>query len=948
MKREIRTSLALDGEKKFKDGLAALNSALKVNKSELKALREEYKLNGGSIENLIQQQKLLKDNTDTLKNKVDALGERVAKGKDDYKAAAENLEKMRKEFGENSKEAELAEQNLRKTEKTLDNYTTQLASARGELARAEKAMQDFNEENAKGLKPLEKMSDELNNSRNHFKEFSEKLKSTNLGKSFEDAKEQVKKLDAALSPIGQKIADIAAQAAKISFKAAEKSAEAFGNVLKTSLGGAADFLSVYTKAVSGAALAVGGAATALGKQSIESYAQYEQLVGGVETLFGAGGQSIEEYAKSVGKSVDDVKDEYNKLIKAQDAVIANSNNAYKTAGMSANEYIESVTAFSASLLQSLGGNTELAAEAANNAIIDMSDNANKLGTDISSIQNAYQGFAKQNYTMLDNLKLGYGGTKEEMQRLLEDAEKLSGQKYSIDSLKDVYEAVHVVQTEMGITGTTAKEASATIEGSVSAMRSAWQNLVTGLADDNADLEKLTSNLIESVLTAGSNVIPRIKVTITGITKAASKMLVDNLPGMLQEAQDLLLESGIPDMMNNLIDAIPQYLTMFTDTFNNLILNIADKIVEYLPIVTDVILPTLVQQATNLAVGFAEKIPQFATQVADGAVVLFQGLIDGLNEVSQKLLPKMPAVVKNIGKMLTDNLPIFFNSSLEFFSGLLTALDDSIKELMPMLPKMIEDMCNTLLANIDDIIDTGYDMLIGLVDGLSDAMPVLMEKAPEIITKLVDALSKPESLTKLAQAGVDMGVAIMEGMPKIGWAILNSVGTLAANITRTIFETDWLEIGKDIVKGILEGFVSVDDWIEKKVKQLCGKFVKTITDVFQIHSPSRLMRDKVGVYLGQGIAVGLEESMPDVQKIVNKSMPKKLETSFDIDAAYRRVGGYEDAMNYAQAVNNSYSNESSIVINIENANMTTREDITTLAEELDELRRRQNAGKGVYA
>lgn len=262
-------------------------------------------------------------------------------------------------------------------------------------------------------------------------------------------------------------------------------------------------------------LAVAGGAAISGMVgfAVNGYADYEQLVGGVETLFGAGGDSIEDYAKSVGKSVDSVKGDYDKLMEAQSIVMKNANDAYKTAGLSANNYMETVTGFAASLKQSLGGDTVKAAKKADVALTDMADNSNKMGTDMEAIQNAYSGFAKQNYTMLDNLKLGYGGTKEEMERLLKDAQKLTGQKYDLSSYADIVDAIHAVQTELGITGTTAKEAATTIQGSVNAMKSAWSNFVAGMADPDQDSSQLVNNLVNSVVTAVKNIVPRIAVAV---------------------------------------------------------------------------------------------------------------------------------------------------------------------------------------------------------------------------------------------------------------------------------------------------------------------------------------------------------------------------------------------------------------------------------------------------
>ena len=321
-----------------------------------------------------------------------------------------------------------------------------------------------------------------------------------------------------------------------------------------------------------AAKVVGGAIAAafavdkivdFGKYCVDMYANYEQLVGGVETLFGAGGKTLEEYADSVGKTVDEVRDEYNRLMKAQQTVMDNASEAYKTAGLSANAYMETVTSFSASLIQSLGGNTEEAAKKANQAIIDMSDNANKMGTDMQSIQNAYQGFAKQNYTMLDNLKLGYGGTQEEMKRLIEDASKMKDVQEKLGvtvdanstSFGNIVDAISVMQESMGIAGTTSKEASETISGSIASMKSAWDNLVTGFGDENADLDVLFNNWIESVDTAKNNLIPRIGQIIGSI----GKVIVEKAPELI---------AGIPDKLNEKIPKIVEKITTaFGDAFS---------------------------------------------------------------------------------------------------------------------------------------------------------------------------------------------------------------------------------------------------------------------------------------------------------------------------------------------------------------------------------------------
>lgn len=303
--------------------------------------------------------------------------------------------------------------------------------------------------------------------------------------------------------------------------------------------------------VMAAGIAVAGtAAVTIGKQAIDAYANYEQLVGGVETLFSSLDGSVSASSK----------------------VMENAANAYKTAGLSANQYMETVTSFSAALVSSLNNDYDKAARVSDMAIRDMSDNANKMGSSMEAIQNAYQGFAKQNYTMLDNLKLGYGGTKTEMERLLSDATAISGIKYDIESLSDVYDAIHVIQGELGITGTTAKEASTTISGSLASMKSTWDNLLVGVADDNADIGVLVDNFVNSVVTTGENIIPRVESILDGLgnllTQAADKLvpivvetIINNLPKIVESGVKLVatLTTAIVSAIPQLIQAIPDII-----------------------------------------------------------------------------------------------------------------------------------------------------------------------------------------------------------------------------------------------------------------------------------------------------------------------------------------------------------------------------------------------------
>ena len=321
----------------------------------------------------------------------------------------------------------------------------------------------------------------------------------------------------------------------------KKKFEGLGNVLKT-----------VGAAMGAVVVAAAAGAVALGKEVVSAYADYEQLVGGVDTLFKDSSQELQSYAA----------------------------NAYKTAGLSANEYMETVTSFSASLISSLGGDTEAAVKYADMAITDMSDNANKMGTDMSAIQSAYQGFAKQNYTMLDNLKLGYGGTKTEMERLLADARAISGVEYNIESYADVVEAIHVIQTSMDITGTTAKEAEHTISGSINSMKSALQNLLVSFGDANADIEMLCGNVVDAFEDVVTNITPVIENIVKALPTAASALMgaiSDILPTLLTAVTDLFSQ-----ILSALVNLIPTLIPAAVDA----VLTIVNAIIDNLPMIIE--------------------------------------------------------------------------------------------------------------------------------------------------------------------------------------------------------------------------------------------------------------------------------------------------------------------------------------------------------------------------
>ena len=467
-------------------------------------------------------------------------------------------------------------------------------------------------------------------------------------------------------------------------------------------------------AVAGAAAAT--AVTALVSKSVGAFADYEQLTGGVETLFGAGGRSVEEYAQSVGKSVSDIQGKYDSLMSAQNVVLENANKAYMTAGMSANEYMDTVTGFSASLISSLGGDTNKAADYANSALVDMSDNANKMGTDMESIKNAYQGFAKQNYTMLDNLKLGYGGTQEEMKRLLSDAEKLTGQRYDISSFADITQAIHAIQTQMDITGTTAKEASTTISGSWGSLKAAFQNVLVGLTTGGDMFDQSLDALINTAVTFGQNIIPAIKGALSGV-------------GYLIEGLAPVIGETIPPLINDLA-------------------------------------PTLANSAVSLISSLVNGLTQNATQFSECLSNMIIVAVAGISTVVPQLLDAASKIVSNLMQGLTNSMPQIVNGAVTLIEGLVNGLVNNIPLLIMGAVQLVASLANGLIANLPRIIDAGVNLITGIISASYSMMPQIIQGGMQLVVNLAVGLVRaiPQLIAALPQI---MG-AIVKGFMSVNW------------------------------------------------------------------------------------------------------------------------------------------------------------------------------------
>ena len=788
-------SVKLEGESAYRNAIKNITKDLQGMSSALKTQTADFNSNDKSIKNNAQAQKQLNETIKTQQNEL-------AKAKSQYA------------------QLQVAVQNQTIKHNLLNK---EYKNAVTELERIRATSGETSTEFKKQAEVVDRLGQELADSSEAMNENKEAM--ANLKSEISNSQRVINGAEQSLNGLGNETAD--------SGDKAKKGAEGytiFKNIL-ANLG-----TQVINAAINGIKK-LGSSMVNLGKQALDNYANYEQLIGGVETLFGKSASVVEQYA----------------------------NEAYKTAGISANQYMETVTSFSASLLQSLGGDTQKAAEYSNRALIDMSDNANKMGTDMSMIQNAYQGFAKQNYTMLDNLKLGYGGTKTEMQRLIKDASQLTDVQKELGitvdandmSFGNIVNAISVVQKEMGIMGTTSKEASETIQGSVSSMKSAWQNLLTGIADDNAEFDTLINNFIESLETALKNLLPRIKVIIQGIGMLLASLLQYIANSVLPE-----LPAMIRDLLPVLIDAV----RVVIEGIGNVLPELATIIGE--------IIPQIVQMLFDLA-----------PLLLQSGIDIILNLIDGISAALPQLIAMLPTLIQSIINVITKNLPLIIKTGVNLLMALIEGIVNAIPDLIDMLPTIIATIIETIVENFPLIISTGIDLLVALINGILDAIPKLIEMIPTIIRTIVDTLKN--NLPKIVESGKEILKSLVSGIGSMISNVGSKMGEVGSAILNKIKEVPgkMLEVGKNLVQGLWNGISNAKDWVLNKIKGFGQSILNGIKSFFGIASPSKLFRDEIG----ENLALGIGEGFSDEMRAVTKDMENAVPTSFDINSSSNSSG-----------------------------------------------------------
>lgn len=781
MAGNLGATISLGGANDFQKSLRTISQQLRETGSDLKAIAAEFSASDKSEQAIINTTNRYQSVLSNQKTLLKSLETEYVRLGAEYDKNKEKLEKLNAKKNEESEKLSKIKSALGESSQEYQNQAKVVADLTKEIDKTEKAQNNT-------VNTMSRVKTQMNNTEASITKTTKEMDS--LGDETEDTNKKVK------------------NAANEGF-----------TVLKGVLANLAT--NAITAAIDGIKK-LGSAIVDLGKQAVNNFSNYEQIIGGVETLFGQSAGVVEEYA----------------------------NNAYKTAGLSANQYMETITGFSASLLQSLGGDTKEAAKIGDMAVTDMADNANKFGTSMESIQNAYQGFAKQNYTMLDNLKLGYGGTKEEMQRLLREAEKISGIHYDISNLNDVYSAIHVIQQELGVTGTTAAEASQTIKGAASATKSAWQNLLTAVAT-GSNFTPLINNLVSSFSNLLKNLAPVVRNVVTGLGALANS----------------LLTTVVPQIINTVPPLIAQNLPILMDAVQNVLSSLI------------AMLPSLVESISSLIPQIVGMLLSLLPQLITVGIQCITSLIKGITQAMPQLMAMLPQIIMNIINALLMEIPNLLTAGFELMLALAEGIVSAIPELVERLPELIESLIDFIITSLTDFTEAGVDIVIALINGLIKALPTLIMAMPKLTLAILNALIK--AFPKILASGGDIVEALIDGLFSMLGALGEASWDLGVKVVDTVkkMPKKLFDVGKDVVKGLWDGITGSLKWIKDKIKGWVGDVFGFIKKLFGINSPSKLFRDEIGVNLAEGIGVGFEDEMKNVYNQIDEATPK----SFDVDS-----------------------------------------------------------------
>lgn len=875
MARTIKTTLELGGESAYKKGLQSIDRALKAMSFELKEATAKFSENSASLKNVSGVSNVYKNQVEQQKIKVDSLKGAVESSTKSYNDALAKYEQMAKEHGENSVEALKAADSLAKAEKSMDDFKNKLSSAEKYLDSSKKAMEEFTKQN-KNVLALAQTTDKLKSKITEFADKSDNVKK--ISSAFKDVQDAAKKISDKLTPVKNALEKVktGTNSVKGVFELAAKKAAAIKEKLQPAINVCKNVAKAAAKITFKTAEAGAKAVTTSVKAAAKALTAYTTAATGLATATFASIESTREYR--------------NDLAKLEQGA--------KTSGNSFSEMKKELVNLTA-----LTGESDSSIEALSNLM--------SAGFSDTQIKSAVESLSGAVIKFPDTLKI---------ESLADSLQETIATGAGTGQFAELIE-------RSGASLDDFNNGLANCSGEAERQQYALQWLAeSGLAQVNAEYEKSHKALLDYEKAEQAVTEANSKIAQSAMPIAAS--FKKGYAGVLSAFADVLtgvdktgaeFNAKISVFLSNIAGMAVQYLPVLLTAVNTII----QSVVTNLPMLLETILPPLISGFNLLITGLIDALPEFLPVLLDSFVMLFSSLIDSVNLVIEQLMPLLPDIITQISTALIENLPVLLDGALQLFLGLIQSLNQVIEQLMPMLPELITNLCDTLINNIPAIISAGFDLLIGLIQGITECIPTLVQKIPEIVDSIVGAFSN--NIGELITAGINLIIALASGLPQAIPQVVMAIPQIITAIINALMEQDWLQVGIDIVRGLADGLIDGVNIIWDKIKEMASSLLSSIKNALGIHSPSKLFRDKVGIFLAQGVGVGFVDEMDKVTKDMQNALPTSFDTMVNAD-----ISSFSNTKNHNTS---SEKSNSGITVIIDKVEIHNDDDIEDTAYKL---------------
>lgn len=875
MARTIKTTLELGGESAYKKGLQSIDRALKAMSFELKEATAKFSENSASLKNVSGVSNAYQNQVEQQKIKVDSLKGAVERSTKSYNDALAKYEQMAKEHGENSKKALTAADSLMRAEESMDKFKTQLSSAEKYLDSSKKAMEEFTKQN-KNVLALAQTTDKLKSKIAEFADKSDNVKK--ISAAFKDVQDAAKKISDKLTPVKNVLEKVktGTNSVKGAFELAAKKATAIKEKLQPAINVCKNVAKAAAKITFKTAETGAKAVTTSVKAAAKALTAYTTAATGLATATFASIESTREYR--------------NDLAKLEQGA--------KTSGNSFSEMKKELVNLTA-----LTGESDSSIEALSNLM--------SAGFSDTQIKSAVESLSGAVIKFPDTLKI---------ESLADSLQETIATGAGTGQFAELIE-------RSGASLDDFNNGLANCSGEAERQQYALQWLAeSGLAQVNAEYEKSHKALLDyekaeqAVNEANSKIAQSAMPIAASFKKGYAGVLAafaDVLTGVDKTGAEF--NAKISVFLSNIAGMAVQYLPVLLTAVNTII----QSVVTNLPMLLETILPPLISGFNLLITGLIDALPEFLPVLLDSFVMLFSSLIDSVNLVIEQLIPMLPEIITQISTALIENLPVLLDGALQLFLGLIQSLNQVIEQLMPMLPELITNLCDTLINNIPAIISAGFDLLIGLIQGITECIPTLVQKIPEIVDSIVGAFSN--NIGELITAGIDLIIALAEGLPQAIPQVVMAIPQIITAIINALMEQDWLQVGIDIIKGLANGLIDGVNIIWDKIKEMASSLLSSIKSALGIHSPSKLFRDKVGIFLAQGVGVGFVDEMDKVTKDMQNALPTSFDTMVKAD-----ISSFSNTKNHSSS---SEKSNSGITVIIDKVEIHNDDDIEDTAYKL---------------